>query len=131
MNDENLIKFTEETAREFGARGAAVTNRKKREKKTMQALLKTLLETKLTDDELKAKIKEAGIKDADVTNGMAMLYAMFCSALGGSSKAFTALMDLLGKENATGKTDESALVDNKITIEFVDNREKPPEDDEK
>lgn len=126
MNDDNLIKFTEKTARDFGARGAAVANRKKREKKTMQALLQTLLEARLTDEELRSKIKEAGIKDADVTNGMAMLYAMFKSALGGSSKAFSALMELLGNEKATGKNSEAPL-DSKVTIEFVDNSEKNKE----
>ena len=131
MNNDNLIRFTEETAREFGARGAAAANRKKREKKTMQSLLKTLLDSKLTDTELREKIKAAGIKDADVTNGMAMLYAMFQSTLGGSSKAFSALMDLLGKELATGKDDNSAQIDNKITIEFVDNRAELSEDTEK
>lgn len=131
MNNDNLIRFTEETAREFGARGAAAANRKKREKKTMQSLLKTLLDSKLTDKELREKIKEAGIKDADVTNGMAMLYAMFQSTLGGSSKAFSALMDLLGKELATGKDDNSAQIDNKITIEFVDNRAELSENTEK
>lgn len=96
----------------------------------MQELLKTLLESKLTDDEFKAEIKKAGIKDADVTNGMAMLYAMFKSTLGGSSKAFTALMDLLGKEAATGKPAESN--DNRIVIEFADNSVAPTEskDDE-
>jgi undecaprenyl pyrophosphate synthase len=131
LNNDNLIRFTEETAREFGARGAAAANRKKREKKTMQSLLKTLLDSKLTDTELREKIKAAGIKDADVTNGMAMLYAMFQSTLGGSSKAFSALMDLLGKELATGKDDNSAQIDNKITIEFVDNRAELSEDTEK
>lgn len=119
MNNDNLRRLTTEEAREVGARGGKASVKSRRAKKTMQELLKTLLESKLTDDEFKAEIKKAGIKDADVTNGMAMLYAMFKSTLGGSSKAFTALMDLLGKEAATGKPAESN--DNRIVIEFADN----------
>lgn len=119
MNNDNLRRLTTKEAREVGARGGKASVKSRRAKKTMQELLKTLLESKLTDDEFKAEIKKAGIKDADVTNGMAMLYAMFKSTLGGSSKAFTALMDLLGKEAATGKPAESN--DNRIVIEFADN----------
>ena len=131
LNDENLRVLTTDEAREIGAKGGKVSAQRRRERKTMQELLKTLLDSKLTDKELREKIKAAGIKDADVTNGMAMLYAMFQSTLGGSSKAFSALMDLLGKELATGKDDNSAQIDNKITIEFVDNRAELSEDAEK
>ena len=119
-NKDNLRCLTSEEARVIGAEGGKASVKSRRAKKTMQQLLKTLLESKLTDAEFKAEIKKAGIKDADVTNGMAMLYAMFRSTLGGSSKAFTALMDLLGKEAATGKPSEQS--DNRIVIEFADNR---------
>lgn len=121
MNNDNLRRLTSEEAREVGAKGGKASVKSRRAKKTMQELLKTLLESKLTDDEFKAEIKKAGIKDSDVTNGMAMLYAMFRSTLNGSSKAFTALMDLYGKENATGKP-EAPPSDNRIVIEFADNR---------
>lgn len=125
---ENLRRLTSEEARVVGAKGGKASVKSRRAKKTMQELLKTLLESKLTDDEFKAEIKKAGIKDADVTNGMAMLYAMFRSTLGGSAKAFKALMDLLGKEKATGKPAESN--DNRIVIEFADNRAEPSDDDD-
>lgn len=133
MNNDNLRRLTSEEAREVGAKGGKASVKSRRAKKTMQELLKTLLESKLTDDEFKAEIKKAGIKDSDVTNGMAMLYAMFRSTLNGSSKAFTALMDLYGKENATGKS-EGQQGDNRIVIEFADNRgddRVPDEDDGK
>ena len=121
---------SKEEARKRGSNGGKASVKSRRAKKTMQELLKTLLESKLTNDEFRAEIKKAGIKDADVTNGMAMLYAMFKSTLNGSSKAFTALMDLLGKEAATGKAAENN--DNRIVIEFADNSVAPTEskDDE-
>lgn len=127
-NIDNLRVLSTDEARTIGALGGKASGKSRRAKKNMQELLKTLLESRLTDDEFKAEIKKAGIKDADVTNGMAMLYAMFRSTLAGSSKAFVALMDLLGKENATGKAE--AVSDNKIVIEFADNRGSAVDDDD-
>lgn len=118
-NIDNLRCLTTDEARTIGVMGGKASGKSRRAKKTMQELLKGLLEAKLTDAEFKAEMKKAGIKDPDITNGMAMLYAMFRSTLGGSSKAFTALMDVLGKEGATGKSDEG---ESKIIIEFADNR---------
>jgi hypothetical protein len=85
----------------------------------MQMLLNAFLCKKVTNKEVISELKEMGFKSEDLTNGLSLINAMYKAVLGGNPKAFTALMDLLGKDLATGKAEERE--DNHIVIEFANN----------
>ena len=83
-------------------------------------LLNAFISKKVADEALAAELKNLGFTGDDITNGLAMINAMYKTVLEGNPKAFTALMDILGKELITGKPEQEAE-DNRIIIEFADN----------
>lgn len=86
----------------------------------MQMLLNAFVSKRVADEALAAELKGLGFTGDDITNGLAMINAMYKTVLEGNPKAFTALMDILGKELITGKPEQEAE-DNRIIIEFADN----------
>ena len=86
----NLLKgtrFTKETAREFGKRGAKVSNRRQAEARTFAEALKTLLLTELSDN-----------KGNKVTTREAIATALIKKALAGNIAAYSEIRDTLGEK---------------------------------
>lgn len=117
---EKLTPFTKENAKEMGARGGKTSGARRRSRRNMQMLLNAFVCKKVADEALAAELKSLGFTGDDITNGLAMINAMYKTVLDGNPKAFTALMDILGKELITGKPEQEAE-DNRIIIEFADN----------
>ena len=87
----NLLKgtrFTAETAREFGKRGAKVSNRRQAEARTFAEALKTLLLTELSDN-----------KGNKVTTREAIATALIKKALAGNIAAYSEIRDTLGEKS--------------------------------
>jgi hypothetical protein len=103
----------------MGSRGGRISGERRRAQKNMQMLLYTFLNKKISNRDIASELKEMGFKGEDLNNGLALIHAMYKAVLDGNPKAFTALMELLGKELATGKGEET--LDNRIVIEFADN----------
>lgn len=104
----------------MGARGGKTSGARRRSRRNMQMLLNAFISKKVADEALAAELKNLGFTGDDITNGLAMINAMYKTVLEGNPKAFTALMDILGKELITGKPEQEAE-DNRIIIEFADN----------
>ena len=104
MNDQNLVPITSRTPRErseIGRKGAEVTNRIKREKKTLKQELEALLEiADKNGDTLQKKIS----------------FAMIQKAGKGDTKAYEVIRDTIGQ-----KPKES------VSVEIDKNREEAKE----
>ena len=61
MNNENLVPFTEETAREMGKRGAIKSAESRRRKKSIAETVAQTLNSKVTDKGQLALIKKSGM----------------------------------------------------------------------
>ena len=69
---ENLVKFTVETAREMGRRGAAASTASKLRKKHGKELVRALLAMKEADPQIIEAMKAQGIDPAALTNEVTM-----------------------------------------------------------
>lgn len=102
-NEQNLIPFTSEQNREEakknGQKGGIKSGEVRRQRKAMkkQAELLLSLPFKLTDkngNELKKVLEDLGIDEDNIDNQMAMIVALWKTALGNGRNQVTAVQEL-------------------------------------
>lgn len=106
-NEQNLIVPSSELAREYGRRGGKKKAENMRKRKAMKEQMETLLSLPVKNDKLKSQLKSLGIKSTEIDNQMALIVALYQTALKGgknSVAAFNTIMEMTEeKEKATGK----------------------------
>lgn len=102
-NEQNLrpgeYKFTQEDAK----KGQQASAKKRRERKKFNELFNNFLDKKVTNEDIKQKMKLFGFTDGECTNKNAIVFAQYSEALKGSTQAFIAVRDTIGekpKDNA-------------------------------
>ena len=99
-NEQNLrpseYKFTQEDAK----KGQKASARKRRERKKFNELFNSYLDKKVTNEQIKAQMKQFGFKDKECTNKNAIVFAQYKEALKGSTQAFIAVRDTIGEKEA-------------------------------
>ena len=114
-NEQNLIPMNKRTPRErqeISRKGAAATNKKRKEQKTFRELAKIVLATKITDEGIIETAKQFGIENPDVKT--ITLLGMVRAAAGGSHNAFDRLMELTGEKEQDSNADIFTKLDKVI-----------------
>ena len=103
MNDKNLVPFTERTEseqRKIRQAGGRKSGETRRRKKALKSLMNDLLSGDIVNDEIYNRTIDMGCNDP--TYGAAVVAAMVRQAALGDTKAFNAIVDLIG-EGSSGE----------------------------
>lgn len=103
MNDKNLVPFgerTESEQREIRQAGGIKSGETRRRKKALKALMNDLLSSDIVNDEIYNSAVDMGCNNP--TYGAAVVAAMVREAANGNTKAFNAIVDLIG-EGSSGE----------------------------
>ena len=103
MNDKNLVPFgerTESEQREIRQAGGIKSGETRRRKKALKALMNDLLSSDIVNDEIYNSAVDMGCSNP--TYGAAVVAAMVRQAALGDTKAFNAIVDLIG-EGSSGE----------------------------
>ena len=104
MNDENLKPCTtKKEARERGRNGGLKSGEARRKKRTVRECLAILKDMPCTHDKIKKTLREAGIKDEEITNGMAIAFATFMNGMKNAQFARLAY-EMMGENDVQGNT---------------------------
>ena len=102
MNDKNLVPFRSESeARENGRKGGKKSGETRRRKKALKSLMNELLSSDIVNDDIYNTTVDMGF-GTDPTYGAAVVAAMVRQAALGDTKAFNAIVDLIG-EGSSGE----------------------------
>lgn len=102
MNDKNLVPFRSESeARENGRKGGKKSGESRRRKKALKSLMNELLSSDIVNDDIYNTTVDMGF-GTDPTYGAAVVAAMVRQAALGDTKAFNAIVDLIG-EGSSGE----------------------------
>lgn len=102
MNDKNLVPFRSESeARENGRKGGIKSGETRRRKKALKSLMNELLSSDIVNDDIYNTTVDMGF-GTDPTYGAAVVAAMVRQAALGDTKAFNAIVDLIG-EGSSGE----------------------------
>ena len=102
MNDKNLVPFRSESeARENGRKGGRKSGETRRRKKALKSLMNDLLSSGIVNDDIYNSTVDMGF-GTDPTYGAAVVAAMVRQAALGDTKAFNAIVDLIG-EGSSGE----------------------------
>lgn len=104
MNDKNLVPFTERTEseqREIRKAGGRKSGESRRRKKALKSLMNDLLSSDIVNDDIYNSTVDMGF-GTDPTYGAAVVAAMVRQAALGDTKAFNAIVDLIG-EGSSGE----------------------------
>jgi len=120
-NKENLSppfnQITPEEHRTIAKKGGVASGKARAAKKTFKEQLDILMSLPLKNDNIKARLRELGIEDDEITNQMAMNVVMFQEALKGNTKAFELIRDTKGE-----KPIEQVQVTETDTTWFLDDK---------
>lgn len=100
-NEQNLIPNSQRTPselREITQKGGIKSGQVRAERKKFKELFEDYLEKKVTNEQIKAQMKEFGFKDKECTNKNAIVFAQYKEALKGSTQAFVAVRDTMGEK---------------------------------
>ena len=129
MNDKNLVPFgerTESEQREIRQAGGIKSGETRRRKKALKALMNDLLSSDLVNDEIYNSAVDMGCSNP--TYGAAVVAAMVRQAALGDTKAFNAIVDLIGEgssgERVKLQKKQVELQDRKLS----DEEEQTPDD---
>lgn len=103
MNDKNLVPFTERSeseVREINSRGGKKSGETRRRKKALKSLMNDLLSSDIVNDDIYNSAVDMGCDNP--TYGAAVVAAMVRQAALGDTKAFNAIVDLIG-EGSSGE----------------------------
>lgn len=103
MNDKNLVPFgerTESEQREIRQAGGIKSGETRRRKKALKSLMNDLLSSDIVNDEIYNSAVDMGCNNP--TYGAAVVAAMVREAALGDTKAFNAIVDLIG-EGSSGE----------------------------
>lgn len=104
LNDKNLVPFTERSeseVREINSRGGRKSGETRRRKKALKSLMNDLLSSDIVNDDIYNSTVDMDF-GADPTYGAAVVAAMVRQAALGDTKAFNAIVDLIG-EGSSGE----------------------------
>lgn len=104
LNDKNLVPFTERSeseVREINSRGGKKSGETRRRKKALKSLMNDLLSSDIVNDDIYNSTVDMGF-GTDPTYGAAVVAAMVRQAALGDTKAFNAIVDLIG-EGSSGE----------------------------
>ena len=113
-NEQNLKprQLTTEEAAKIGSMGGKKSAEVRRQRKAMKEQMELLLSMPFKNKELKEKFKKVGINTSGMDNQMAMLVAMFQSALNGNTQGFNAIREVVGERVQEIKI--NASIDEKV-----------------
>lgn len=94
-NEQNLVKFTESTAREFGSRGGKAAAESKRRKKTMMEFFEAILTKENEDPALAKTLKKLGFDENDNVHMARIVSSVMRKAEDGDLKAVEMITKLL------------------------------------
>ena len=80
-------RFTSETAREAGKKGAVAAQKARKRNKTMAQLAKQIAESKIESADLREQLKELGLTEADMQNAVQVVAGVFRQAARGKIPA--------------------------------------------
>jgi hypothetical protein len=104
LNEKNLVPNTERSpseARENGRKGGIKSGETRRRKKALKSLMNDLLSSDIVNDDIYNSTVDMGF-GTDPTYGAAVVAAMVRQAALGDTKAFNAIVDLIG-EGSSGE----------------------------
>ncbi len=104
MNDKNLVPFSERSeseVREINSRGGKKSGETRRRKKALKSLMNDLLSSDIVNDDIYNSTVDMGF-GTNPTYGAAVVAAMVRQAALGDTKAFNAIVDLIG-EGSSGE----------------------------
>lgn len=104
MNDKNLVPNSERSPselREMRKNGGKKSGETRRRKKALKSLMNDLLSSGIVNDDIYNSTVDMGF-GADPTYGAAVVAAMVRQAALGDTKAFNAIVDLIG-EGSSGE----------------------------
>lgn len=109
-NEQNLIRnedLTPEQRRENARKAGIASGKARKKRKAMKEQMEMLLTLPVKSSKTKEVLKKLGIKSTEVNNQMALIVALYQTALKGgknSVTAFNTIMEMTEeKEKATGK----------------------------
>lgn len=92
----NLRPYDRERAKRFGKMGGVASVIAKKKKKSLKELAALFLDLECTD-EMKKKLRDYGVSEEDFTNGMAIIFGLYTSALRGHVGAVRLILELTGE----------------------------------
>lgn len=101
LNEKNLVPNTERSpseARENGRKGGIKSGETRRRKKALKSLMNDLLSSDIVNDDIYNSAIDMGCDNP--TYGAAVVAAMVRQAALGDTKAFNAIVDLIGEGNS-------------------------------
>ena len=109
-NEQNLIRnedLTPEQRRENARKAGIASGKARKKRKAMKEQMEMLLTLPVKNSKTKEVLKKLGIKSTEMNNQMALIVALYQTALKGgknSVTAFNTIMEMTEeKEKATGK----------------------------
>ena len=124
-NEQNLIPKTSdqdrEEAKRNGRKGGVASGKARRQKKQMHELVSLMLDSKPTEKQAAALMKNfPDLEGEDLTIASSMVAGQIKSAMNGNTKAFLALNDLNSKGKKTDDNREWNIPITDITIDYVE-----------
>ena len=116
MNDENLIPFTERSAREhqeLSRKGAIASNKVQKERKMMREVVQNLMKMNLDADTVEILKEKLPFLQDGMDMQTAMVLGQMKSAIDGNSKAF----ELLSTMNDTESGNKSNEYEKELSVE--------------
>lgn len=123
---ENLKRLSPEEARENGKKGGRASVKARRKKKAIKDCLLILRDMPVADMKVKSMLEKMGIKDKDITYGMAIAASATIQAIKGNTsmaRLILETMDEIGaqKLEITGKDGKPLDATPKVQIYLPDN----------
>lgn len=122
----NFKNLSKEQMREITRKSAEARRRKRDEKMALQKSLKGLLSMDITNKKQKQILREMGIKDADLQNGMLLMVALMMKGIKGdvgAIKEIVNMMDRLDILEDYGKITQGVNI-NLVSVENEEKAEK-------
>ncbi|MBR5285394.1 MAG: hypothetical protein IKU30_00705 [Clostridia bacterium] len=105
-------RFTDkESARRAGRKGAAVSNAKQHQWRTIREIAEIVGNTKIKQKKLIDQLREIGVPDEDLTNNAVILAAVYRAAIHGDLKAVEKWERYIGQADTLLNADEGSLAE--------------------
>ena len=105
-------------ARDMGRKGGIASGEARRRKKTMREALEMLMFDTPLSEALKQRLKDEGVKEADMNHQMAITRSLIAKAEAGDVQAYHAICGMIGEKPAD-KMEVSGDVGKEVRLVFV------------
>ena len=112
----NFKNLSKEQMREITRKSAEARRRKRDEKMALQKSLKGLLSMDITNKKQKQILREMGIKDADLQNGMLLMVALMMKGIKGDVGAIKEIVNMMDRLDIL---DDSGKITQGVNINLV------------